>query len=105
MPKLSITRGTSPTFTFTLPSSDATVTSASITFAQRRIGIKIEKNLASCSIADGKIILRLTQKDTSALKRGGAEMQLRLGMGGEAYASPIYRLYVKDVLTEGEIKV
>lgn len=105
MPHLSITRGTNPTITFTLPESDAAVSSAKIIFAQRRSGIRIEKNLADCSVAEGKIILQLKQQDTVCLERGGLEMQLRLGMGGGAYASPIYRLYVKDVLADGVIKV
>jgi len=105
MPHLSITRGTNPTITFTLPESDAAVSSAKITFAQRRSGITIEKDLADCSVSDGKIILQLNQRDTVCFKKGGIEMQLRLGMGGGAYASPIYRLYVKDVLADGEIKV
>lgn len=105
MPYLSITRGTNPTFTFTLPASDSTVSSAKITFAQRASGIKIEKDLCDCSVSEGKLILTLTQRDTASFKRGGLEMQLRLGMGGSAYATPIYRLHVKDVLSDKEIEV
>lgn len=105
MPNLCITRGTSPTFTFILPNSYSTVSSAIITFAQRRIGYKVEKALSDCTVSDGKLTLKLTQDDTIAFKRGTAELQLRLGFGGNAYASPIYRFKVRDILSDEVIKL
>jgi len=105
MANLCITRGTSPTLTFTLPNSYSSVSSAIITFAQRRSGFKLEKKLFDCKINGEKLTLKLSQGDTLAFSRGGIEMQIRLGLGGEAYASPIYRLHVRDILSEEVIKL
>lgn len=105
MPNLCITRGTSPTFTFILPNSYSTVSSAIITFAQRRIGYKVEKSLSHCTVSDGKLTLKLGQGETIAFKKGAAEMQIRLGFGGEAYASPIYRIRIRDILSDEVLKL
>lgn len=65
----------------------------------------MEKSMAHCTVSDGKLTLKLSQGDTLAFTKGTAELQIRLGFGGNAYASPIYRIRVRDILSDEVIQL
>lgn len=107
-----MTRGTTPTHTFTLPDGlkTATLSALYITYAQRGTTV-LEKTLSDVTINNGVITCTLTQADTLAFKVvdqycGGdkVDIQVRLKTSdGTAMASDIMRIPVQDVLKDGEI--
>ena len=107
-----MTRGTTPTHTFTLPDNlkTATISALYITYAQRGETV-MEKTLDDVRISDGIITCTLTQADTLAFEvldqRCGCDkvdVQVRLKTSdGVAMASDIMPVPIRDILKDGEI--
>lgn len=107
-----MTRGTTPTHTFTLPDTlkTATISTLYITYAQHGTTV-LEKTLDDVTINDGVIICTLTQADTLAFevldqrcKHDTVDVQVRLRTaGGTAMASDIMSVTIMDILKDGEI--
>ena len=107
-----MTRGTTPTHTFTLPDNlkTATISALYITYAQRGTTV-LEKTLSDVTINGGVIICTLTQAETLKFEvldqHCGCDkvaIQVRLKTSdGTAMASDIMRIPVMDVLKDGEI--
>lgn len=95
-------RGTTPTFTFTLPFDGSSITALNLCFAQRG-EIVLEKNLDEFTI-DGKTIqVDLSETETLLFdaNKGMVEMQLRAGCGDARLASNIMRVSVERILKDG----
>ncbi len=107
-----MTRGTTPTHTFTLPDNlkTATLSAVYITYAQRGETV-LEKTLSDVTINSGVITCTLTQADTLAFgvknqvcNCDKVNIQVRIKTSdGTAMASDIMRIPVMDVLKDGEI--
>ena len=107
-----MTRGTTPTHTFTLPDNlkTATISALYITYAQHGTTV-LEKTLSDVTINGGAIICTLTQADTLKFEvldqHCGCDkvaIQVRMKTSdGAAMASDIMRIPVQDVLKDGEI--
>ena len=107
-----MTRGTTPTHTFTLPDNlkTATLSALYITYAQGSKTV-LEKTLSDVTINDGVIICTLTQAETLKFEvldqHCGCDkvaVQVRMKTSdGTAMASDIMRIPVMDVLKDGEI--
>lgn len=107
-----MTRGTTPTHTFTLPDdlTSATISTLYITYAQHGTTV-LEKTLDDVTINDGVIICTLTQAETLAFevldKHCGCDkvgVQVRLKTSdGVAMASDIVYVTIMDILKDGEI--
>ena len=107
-----MTRGTTPTHTFTLPDNlkTATLSALYITYAQGSKTV-LEKTLSDVTINDGVIICTLTQAETLKFEvldqHCGCDkvaIQVRMKTSdGTAMASDIMRIPVMDVLKDGEI--
>ena len=107
-----MTRGTTPTHTFTLPDNlkTATLSALYITYAQRGKTV-LEKTLSDVMINNGVITCTLTQADTLKFEvldqHCGCDkvaIQVRMKTSdGTAMASDIMRISVQDILKDGEI--
>ena len=107
-----MTRGTTPTHTFTLPDNlkTATISALYITYAQHGTTV-LEKALSDVTTNNGVITCTLTQADTLAFEvldqRCGCDkvdVQVRMKTSdGTAMASDIMRIPVMDILKDGEI--
>ena len=107
-----MTRGTTPTHTFTLPDNlnTATISTLYITYAQHGETV-LDKTLSDVTINDGVIICTLTQADTLAFEvldqRCGCDkvdVQVRLKTSDDvAMASDIMPVPIRDILKDGEI--
>ena len=107
-----MTRGTTPTHTFTLPDdlTSATISALYITYAQGSKTV-LEKTLSDVTINGGVITCTLTQADTLKFEvldqHCGCDkvaIQVRMKTSdGTAMASDIMRIPVMDVLKDGEI--
>lgn len=107
-----MTRGTTPTHTFTLPDDlkTATLSAVYITYAQRGKTV-LEKTLSDVTINDGVIICTLTQADTLKFEVldqhcgcDKVDVQVRLKTSdGVAMASDIMPVPIRDILKDGEI--
>lgn len=107
-----MTRGTTPTHTFTLPDNlkTATLSALYITYAQRGETV-LEKTLSDVTISNGAITCTLTQAETllfsvrnHARSTDDVAIQVRMKTSdGTAMASDIMRIPVMDVLKDGEI--
>ena len=107
-----MTRGTTPTHTFTLPDNlkTATLSAVYITYAQRGETV-LEKTLSDVTINNGVIICTLTQADTLKFEVldqhcgcDKVDVQVRLKTsGGVAMASDIMPVPIRDILKDGEI--
>ena len=107
-----MTRGTTPTHTFTLPDDlkTATISALYITYAQHGTTV-LEKTLSDVTINGGVITCTLTQADTLKFEvldqHCGCDkvaIQVRMKTSdGAAMASDIMRIPVQDVLKDGEI--
>ena len=100
-----VTRGTTPTLTFSLPIDTALLTKVFITLSQGGISI-IEKSLSDCTVVDSKTLTcKLTQKDTLKLRANTkTEVQIRvLTTGKDSLASPRYQIDTEKILKDGEI--
>ena len=107
-----MTRGTTPTHTFTLPDNlkTATFSALYITYAQHGTTV-LEKTLGDVTNNNGVLTCTLTQADTLAFEvldqRCGCDkvdVQVRLKTSdGAAMASDIISVPVMDILKDGEI--
>ena len=107
-----MTRGTTPTHTFTLPDNlkTATLSALYITYAQHGTTV-LEKTLGDVTNNNGVLTCTLTQADTLAFEvldqRCGCDkvdVQVRLKTSdGAAMASDIISVPVMDILKDGEI--
>ena len=107
-----MTRGTTPTHTFTLPDNlkTATLSAVYITYAQRGETV-LEKTLSDVTINGGAIICTLTQVDTLKFEvldqHCGCDkvnIQVRIKTSdGTAMASDIIPVPIRDILKDGEI--
>ena len=107
-----MTRGTTPTHTFTLPDNlkTATLSAVYITYAQRGETV-LEKTLSDVTINNGVIICTLTQADTLKFEvldqHCGCDkvaIQVRMKTSdGVAMASDIMPVPIRDILKDGEI--
>ena len=107
-----MTRGTTPTHTFTLPDDlkTATISALYITYAQHGT-TALEKTLSDVTINDGVIICTLTQADTLKFevldqhcKYDTVDVQVRMKTSdGAAMASDIMPVPIRDILKDGEI--
>lgn len=107
-----MTRGTTPTHTFTLPDNlkTATLSALYITYAQGSKTV-LEKTLSDVTIKNGVIICTLTQADTLKFevldKHCGCDkvaIQVRMKTSDSvAMASDIMSVPIRDILKDGEI--
>lgn len=98
-------RGTTPTLTFNLPCAVSLIQSLYITFEDKSGETVLEKTLADCDTADNSVSVTLTQEETLLFKeRTEIRLQVRaLTTEGDAVASRIYTMPVKEILKEGVI--
>ncbi len=95
-------RGTTPTFTFTLPFDGRQITALNICFAQQG-QIVLEKTLSDCVVEENAIRLALTEEETLLFDgdKGVVEIQLRVGSGDARMASNIMITTVERILKDG----
>lgn len=107
-----MTRGTTPTHTFTLPDNlkTATLSALYITYAQGSKTV-LEKTLSDVTINGGVITCTLTQAETLKFEvldqHCGCDkvaIQVRMKTSdGTAMASDIMSVPIRDILKDGEI--
>ena len=107
-----MTRGTTPTHTFTLPDNlkTATISTLYITYAQHGTTV-LEKTLDDVTNNNGVLTCTLTQADTLKFEVldqhcgcDKVDVQVRLKTsGGAAMASDIMSVPIMDILKDGEI--
>lgn len=107
-----MTRGTTPTHTFTLPDNlkTATLSAVYITYAQRGETV-LEKTLSDVTINNGVITCALTQAETLKFEvldqHCGCDkvnIQVRIKTSDSvAMASDIMSVTIMDILKDGEI--
>ena len=98
-------RGTTPTFTFTLPDGVRMedFTAVYLTFAQNGHNV-LEKTKEELEATDDGFRLLFSQADTLCFKPGPVRIQLRARMpDGTAVASNIISTTAQEVLKDGEI--
>lgn len=95
-------RGTTPTFTFTLPIACWQITAMNICFAQQGQVI-LEKKLSDCTVTENAVSVHLTEEETLLFdsQKGMVEIQLRIGCGDIRMASKIIRISVERILKDG----
>lgn len=90
-------RGTTPTYTFTLPFSHSNVTKAKVIFSQgeKKVERVIEKPTSS------ELTVKLTQEETLGFSEGLVEIEIRvLTLGGEAHTSDTMHDSIEDTNDE-----
>lgn len=107
-----MTRGTTPTHTFTLPDNlkTATISALYITYAQHGTTV-LEKTLDDVTNNNGVLTCTLTQADTLKFEVldqhcgcDKVDVQVRLKTSdGVAMASDIMSVTIMDILKDGEI--
>ena len=100
-----MTRGTTPTHTFTFSVDLSDVKDFVITYVQQG-KIVLEKKKSDCTISENKIAVTLTQEETLKFDhKTMVEMQAKVLMnGGTVLASNIFTAYVSRVLNEEVLK-
>ena len=95
-------RGTTPTFTFTLPFESSQITSLNLCFVQWG-EIVLEKTLSDCRPDGNTLQIDLTEAETLQFDagKGMVEMQLRVGCGDARMASNIMIVSVERILKDG----
>lgn len=98
-----MTRGSTPTHTFTLPYSVDTAKSLRITYSQGDL-VKVSKEKSDCEIESNKVIVKLSQGETLGFFSGmDAEVQLKLLLADDTVViSNICKFYVSEDL-DGEV--
>lgn len=97
-------RGTTPTLTFRLPIDTGSITALSLAVAQGGV-VKIEKALADMTL-EGKTVSCTLTEETLSLSAGAgreAQVQLRVGVGGQRMASQVFMVPVKRILRDGAL--
>lgn len=97
-----MTRGTTPTFIFTLPFDGGSITALNICFVQQGEVI-LEKQLADCVVSGNVLKVALSEAETLLFEteKGMVEVQLRVGCGTSRLASNILRVCVGRILKDG----
>lgn len=97
-------RGTTPTFTFSLPIDTDQIAEAWITIKQANI--LINKTLADCEVAETSLSVTLSQEETLSLSSGFQTcIQLRVLLNSStALATPIYTVDTQQILKDGVIE-
>lgn len=97
-------RGTTPTLEFILPFDTGLLSEAYVTISQKE-QIVIDKSMQECSCSENKLVLKLSQAETLKLTCTDiAEIQIRAKtFTGDALASEIIRVWVSEILKDGEI--
>ena len=98
-------RGTTPTYTFTLPDGVnlEDFSSVYLTFAQNGHTV-LEKTKDELEAADGGFRLLFSQADTLSFSPGPVKIQLRARLpDGTAVASNVISTTAQEVLKDGEI--
>lgn len=98
-------RGTTPTLTFKLPFDCKVIDILNISFAQCNT-VVLEKDLYDCNIKDNEISVTLTEDDTLKFNcdETYAEVQIRVGIGLQRFASQIMKISVERVLKDGSLQ-
>lgn len=97
-------RGTTPTFTFSLPIDATTITKLVITFKQTHSRVEFEKTLGDCSVTSNAISCTLTEEETLSLESGySVKVQLRVGVGQARMASQVFEIAVDQILKDGAL--
>lgn len=95
-------RGTTPTFTFTLPfEADGLITDLRVTFAQGDETV-LEKSIADCTLDGAKIGLNLTQEETLKFnheKTIKIQVKVKFSDGSVAAAKPCF-VFCREILNE-----
>ena len=88
-------RGTTPTYTFSIPFDTNLIAEAKVIFSQGEVSVS--KRLQDCGLNGSELSVKLTQEDTLKFSKGPVEIIIRvLTTGGDASASdPMYD-YVSD---------
>lgn len=95
-----MTRGTTPTLTFTLPFPADEVSSLWVTLAQNGEEV-LNLDRAQCVIDGNTIAVTLSQEETLALDSNEkTEIQLSVKMGDKVFRSEIIRIDTDRVLRE-----
>lgn len=68
--------GSTPTYTFTLPTAMEDVAEVKVTFAQGSVAVS--KKLADCQMAENILTLKLSQEDTLSFCEGVVEIQIKV---------------------------
>lgn len=98
-------RGTTPTliFNFGINLEEVNITAFYITFSQRNKTL-VEKALSDVTISENKVTVKLDQTDTLAMSADTAlNIQIRLKIDNEAYATNMITTNLNDILKDGEI--
>ena len=92
-------KGTTPTFTFTLPFGTDIVQKAKAIFKYED-GTKLSKVVGADNFAGNVIVIKLTQEETLQFRcNTHVKLQLRvLTVGGDALASAVYPVFVEECL-------
>ena len=96
-------RGTTPTFTFTLPIECETITKLSVAFKQ---GGKMlfERGLPDVTMSGKVLSCTLTEEEALQLRAGmELQFQLRVGVGSVRMASQVFRVPVNQILKDGAL--
>jgi len=93
-------RGTTPTFTFTLPYETEDITKLNLCFVQRG-NICLEKGLSDMTLEGKKAEYAMTESETLALKPGQLKMQIRIGFTNKRMVSQVITTYVEDIMKDG----
>ncbi len=99
-----MTRGTTPTHTFTLPFAAGDITLLNIAYAQRG-EIVLEKDLNDCTVSDNTLSVTLSEQDTLMFDASDSkvEIQLRAAVGERRLASEIITTTARRILKDGEL--
>lgn len=99
-----IYRGTTPKLVFKVNFNTALVEKIYITFSQKDRK-PVDKELSDCELEEGKVIVKLTQKDTlSFVSKFPVKIQIRVKLtDGTATATKTIEKTVVDILKDGEI--
>lgn len=99
-------RGTTPTLDFHLNIDVTTITKADISFAQNG-DVIFSKSLSDCTVISDMNILRCSITETESLlldsDKEYVSVQLRIGVGTQRYATPVYTLPVSEILKDGAL--
>ena len=100
-------RGSTPTFTFTIPFDVSLIDKLYVTVEQTVEGekIQVEKSKEQCTLKGNQIECKLTQEDTLSFKESyHVLIQLRvLTAGGDSLVSKVFKKSASKLLKEGVI--
>lgn len=96
-------RGTTPQIKYVIPFNTDIIESAYVTVSQNNV-IIMERSLNECYYGSTWIIAEFSQEETLKLAKGKCLVQLRVKtVDGTAYATPVTKVEVADILKDGVI--